>query len=335
MNKLLKLIFFYLLSLSLGAQPDGYVFSVIYNVPYTTLDSTIIITSKDWDDFDAEVPLGFNFKFMGKTTNKLYFDSNEFNAGTDVTFPNNTNFVNLISLVIDLWDRSTEEPDQNSDVSYKIVENNGSKVAIIQWKNAGIYDIDFIVDSVNFQYWFYEKDNTLEFRFGDGSYELIENYYRDPEFLNAKGPVFFLGKNINFAALTGKFYYTKSEFPAVMDSIRFQDFETQIPKLGLDSFPRKNTIFRWKLPIVINNGDQQLTESIAINASVISNSLQIKIAESKEYTLRIFNSIGRQINQMNLNPGMTEINWMNYQTGQYYLLFENEKEKISYKVLKI
>ena len=75
--------------------------------------------------------------------------------------------------------------------------------------------------------------------------------------------------------------------------------------------------------------------SVVNNLITISNSLQIKIAESKEYTLRIFNSIGRQINQMNLNPGMTEINWMNYQTGQYYLLFENEKEKISYKVLKI
>lgn len=118
-NKIMnKLICFFLFTITLNGQPDNYVFSIIKDVPYNKLDSSTIITSSGWDDFDGEVPLGFNFKMMGRTTNALYFDGENYNLGTDLIFSLSTTTTNIISTFMDLVDRSVDEPEQSSTVSY-------------------------------------------------------------------------------------------------------------------------------------------------------------------------------------------------------------------------
>ena len=327
-----KLICFFLFTITLNAQPDNYVFSIIKDVPYTKLDSSTTITYAGWDDFEGEVPLGFNFKMMGKTTNKLYFDSLSYNYGTDLIFTKSTNSTNIISTYMDLVDRSVEEPEQSSFVSYVNSKDSQGKITTtIQWSNCGLFDQ--VGDSLNMQMRFYENGNKLEYHFGESSYEGIENHYKNENNIGSKGPFIVFGKNINLFNLNAKIYYTKSSAPPSMDSTTIGEILDIISTIGLDSFPHANTVFQWFIPITNGVDHTILDDQISIYPTVIRDVLYLDTKES--YNVEVINLQGQSLLNYRSNTHSNQLNLSELSSGYYFIKFSNGNKEVNYKFQKI
>lgn len=316
----------------MNGQPDNYVFSIIKDVPYNKLDSSTIITSSGWDDFDGEVPLGFNFKMMGRTTNALYFDGENYNLGTDLIFSLSTTTTNIISTFMDLVDRSVDEPEQSSTVSYfNSKDPQGKIITIIQWSNCGLFDQ--VGDSLNMQMKFYENGNTLEYHFGESSYEGIENHYKNEDVIGSKGPFILFGKNVNLFNTNAKIYYTKSSSPPAMDSTTFGEIQNIFSEIGLDSFPHANTVFRWSKPIINGTDQTILDDQISFYPTQVRDFLHLDTKES--YNVEIINLQGSSLLNYRSNTNSNQLNLSELSPGNYFIRFSNNNKEVNYKFQKI
>ena len=119
-----------LLSVTTIAQPEGRVFTVLTNQPYTNLSTPIKISDSAWDDFSAKVPLGFTFHLFGEKIDTVFFDDFS-NVGADMQFRIDSN-TNMIGLgFTDLTDRSNDGIHSESVISYQTVSNNNKKITKI------------------------------------------------------------------------------------------------------------------------------------------------------------------------------------------------------------
>lgn len=146
--------------------------------PYADLTgATSLNNGVVWDDPEYTIPLGFSFTAFGVT-----FDSigTAFGLGGELVIgdPSDSNLVHGFSPIYDdIMDRAYDfanpnegSPGSLSDLSYKTEGAVGNRIFKMQWKNVGFYDeieLDSISsDYINFQAWFYENGNIVEFRYG-------------------------------------------------------------------------------------------------------------------------------------------------------------------------
>lgn len=338
MKKLIVTCSLLLAFLGMFAQPQNYVFTVTNGVPYQNLSAPNVVTTVDWDDFDATIPLGFNFTFLGATTNTLYFYSNDMNTGTDLQFSNSSltsSPFNGISWLYDLEDRHVYNPSQFSKVGYQTDVVSGKKVTKIEWNNVGFLDDTLHIDSANVQLWLYEDGNALEYRFGNSSRASITAIINDPNIYGFKGPVFAFVKNYN--ALSTSFdqlYYPSNFNPATMDSADLTDVLSNPGSIGVDSFPKSNTLLRWAIPSPSGLNGVQLNDNITVFPTVIENDLHIRFNTYNNYTLMVLNSNGQMIRQQKLQGMNDTVDMHALAPGNYILAFVNGNEKIVYQVTK-
>lgn len=147
----------------------------IYNLTtstdtYTDLVGDISLNNGEiWDDPDYQIVLPFSFDLNGTTTNHLFFTT--FGSG----MATQTNDPQVFSVVLpfetDLLDRGALSGGESlSPLSYVIDGSPGTRIAKVQFKNAGSYrewsENNTMNMFINFQLWIYENTGKLEFRFG-------------------------------------------------------------------------------------------------------------------------------------------------------------------------
>jgi hypothetical protein len=340
MKKISILCTLVIASISAFAQPDNYVFTVSKNVPYQNLVSPTIVTTQGWDDFDATIPLGFNFKFMGDSTNTLFFDSNDMNTGTELQFNTTANTANpfhVISWFYDLEDRYNNDVTKSSTVGYKTDVVNAKNVTKIEWNNVGFWDDTFHVDTANVQLWLYEENNALEFRIGNSSRADITSLIQDPNVYGFKGPVFAFVKNLSLT-LAGpsadNIYYPSNINTPAMDSTDIMSMFTNPSSIGIDSFPNANTLMRWAPAVANGVNAVSLNDHISVYPTLFASTFSIDFKAKNNYQLSVFDINGRFLFTQKLAKSSENIDMSNYASGNYILMLNNDSEKIVYQITK-
>lgn len=320
------------------AQPDNYVFTVTKNIPYQNLTSPTIVTTQGWDDFDATIPLNFMFKFMGDSTNTLYFDSNDMNAGTDLQFnttSNTTSPFNAITWMYDLEDRHNNDSTKQSTVGYKTDVVNSKNITKIEWNNVGFYDDTLHIDSANVQLWFYEENNALEFRFGNSSRADLTSIITDPNLYGFKGPFFAFIKKLDINGPTADQIYFPSDINIpTMDSADIMTIFTNPSAIGIDSFPNANTLLRWAPAVPNGVNSVSLTKNVSIYPNIFTENFTVNFINNSNYQLSVFNTNGQFLFTKKMTNSTEKIDMSTYTSGNYILMLNNSTEKIVYKITK-
>ncbi len=319
------------------AQPDNRVFTVQHNIPYQKLAAPTIVTTVDWDDFDAVVPLGFPFTLLGKTSSNLFFTSNYGIGSTlQMDLGTNNNAFNEFGWYADIQDLHNDNPNLYSTVGYKNETISGKKVCKIQWNNVGFLDGVNPLDSANLQTWVYEDRSIIEMRFGKSSRENITTFFNDINFgLGLKGPLFgFIKDNDPDNNTFSKLYYVSNEFNPKMDSATAAQVQTNSSLIGVDSFPVENTLYRWAPAMGTGFNSVLLNENIQIFPTIVDADLFITMKQAFTYRASIFNMQGQLLYSMDLKNASERINLANCKAGNYILRLSNQQEQISYQFSK-
>jgi hypothetical protein len=316
----------------------GLVFTVSNSTPYQNLSTPTALTSTGWNDFNATVPLGFMFHFLGDSTNTLYFDSTDMNTGTDLQFHTSSMSAtpyNAFSMILDLEDRHNNNPAQFSSVNYQTDVVSGKKITKIEWKNAGLVDDTLHVDSLNAQLWIYENDHAVEYRIGNSSRKSITEIIRDNNLYGFKGAVFALLKNLDVSASTLDWmYYPSNLSPATMDSANNLTVITNPTSIGIDSFPKANTLLRWAPATSSGINQVKLNENITVYPTLVGDQFNIRFAQDPSYNFYLYNQNGQLIKQATLSKANEAIDVHSLATGNYFIVFANDREKIMYQITK-
>ncbi len=159
-------------------------------------------------------------------------------------------------------------PDADSKVSYAIDETPGNRILKIQWKQLAIdTDLD---TRVNFQLWIYEKDQTVEFRYGKGSlpgeyaigiYLFNRNYSNVQESIEVKGHA--------------------GSVTTSMDSIGFYN-----------GFPNENDLYRFRY---LNVGMDELIDGQQLSIYPNPSNGSFRFTQEEVEIIKITDVIGREI----------------------------------------
>lgn len=175
----IKLTLFLFLSMGfiINAQ-HNYNFTVS-NEPYNDLvDSTSLNNGQIWDDPGYAIPIGFDFQIGPHIFNTIHIV--DWSVGGVLS--SNANDVGVAPLLSpiaqDIIDLGFWGGTSQSNVSYKTEGTIGSQILKIEWNNAGFVGSGSPnTDFMNFQLWFYESTNVVEYRYGPNQINNPQNSF--------------------------------------------------------------------------------------------------------------------------------------------------------------
>lgn len=161
-----------------------------FNAPYQELTTGTVIETCDFEL--PTIPLGFNFPFLGNNVDSLEADINFLYHEKSIN--GTVHGVQFFPFGAGYQCRQT--PD--SEVSYATIQENGSPVFIVQWKNLGFYNDTIGNQFLNMQLKLYDSDKAIEVRFGGMHLEQEDIYFTDEAggytafiaYTNPNSPVF-------------------------------------------------------------------------------------------------------------------------------------------------
>lgn len=318
-----------LVAVATHAQPGNMVLTVS-NAPYVNLTNPTIVTQSDWDDFDADFPLGFNYTLLGSTNDSVFIRA-DVSQGSDIQLridSINTGF----GLVIDFMDR-VSVTNIPSTIGYEVETVSGKKIAKIQWKDVGFFDewdaYSTMNDSANIQMWLYEEGH-LEFRFGGSRIQSPDSVV----FLFKKPIIGIFSGFDPQSSVFDMMYYVSSSSPAVVDSINFSDLNN-VPSLGLNGgWPDSGSVFRFSVPVTSVNG-VQLNEQISVYPTAFNQQCIIDIKELKgNAVISLISMDGKVVYQQKATEGKNVLAPSVLSSGTYILNVRSNKESVFYKVIK-
>jgi len=193
------------------------------NQPYQHLTDPVSLNNGQiWDDPEFAIPLGFDFHIGEHTFDTVYIV--EWGLGGILSnTPNDTGIgVELAPMWQDLIDLGYESGSSLSEIAYQTEGSPGNRITKIEWKNAGFWEDTTTSDFLNFQVWFHESTNILEYRYGPSQ---INN--PADSFEGFSGPFVYFVTSIDFDLFDAvDMGYVLSENPASPTLIVLEPGET-------------------------------------------------------------------------------------------------------------
>lgn len=293
------------------------------NVTYQNLVNSISLNNGEiWDDPEYTVPLGFELILGGRSCNTIYFPEDGIGGSLATTpFSFGTRAI-IIPIGQDLVDLGETTGTSLSPISYKIDGTMGNRILKIEWNNAGFWDDSSASDFINFQVWFFEGTNSIEFRYGPNQVNNPQESYEEED-----GPV------VAFAPLydsdngifteDGYFLTGNPTNPNVV--ILTGDDEPEGSLVG--NIP-DGTVYRF-IPQPLSVDDFSKI-GFQIYPIPTSEYLNIK-TQSIDYNFNIYNSLGQK---MNVSSVDNRIDVSNLSNGIYFIKIETETGSTTKKFLK-
>lgn len=173
---------------------QGYNFFASTSQGYESLTDAAVVNNAMWGYDTYPVPIGFDILFFNSYIDTLFVYENHpwMLTTTDLT---NTKVINPFGTT--LIDRGEGTEISRSTILYKVINDPGNRICIIEWRNFG-FDGDYwchltSIDFVNFQIWLYEIDNKIEFHYGP---QRVTNF--ECSFWGESGPIVSLVPWMNF-----------------------------------------------------------------------------------------------------------------------------------------
>lgn len=234
--KALSLLAICLLMLGLQAKAQlQYTFKVS-TAAYTPLTGATSATGgKLWDASTTfTLPLGFNLKINGTTTQTLYLSGSLLH--TSMTSAKQNGFV-LMST--GMTDRSAIQGTPKSAVRYMTTGTAGARIFKLELANVGFEDefgkFGTLNDSANIQVWLYEGSNGVEFRYGSAGVKNFSEYFAG---MMQTGFI----KNLDTLTATFDKLYFLTGTPAAPSLDSLTAFN---PSRGLSAFPANGQVYRF------------------------------------------------------------------------------------------
>jgi len=124
---------------------------------YTEMTNGTVVSPSEWDDFETAIAMPFPFKVFGKSVDSIIIADDGcyfWEDGDDYLSPSGADAV-------------SRGADQ-SPVTYRVDGTGNERILKVQWPNISFYEIvdSFPNDFANYQVWYYEGSNIIEFHIG-------------------------------------------------------------------------------------------------------------------------------------------------------------------------
>ena len=316
-----------------NALPNGWVVTVMTNVPYDTLPSpTVASLPIGWDDPDVTIPIGFTHTYAGQSTNTMYIDGSNVSLGMDIS-TGLTGTFNIYSPFIDAIDRANVPGNPRSYIAYKTDGSIGNRIAKIEWKNVGFYgelDSDSTAnDSFNMQMWFYESDNAVEYRIGSWQ---ITDFERDIE--STKLPMGIV-ENYDYNLDEFDFWhYISSLNPVMVDSFDYNNFP--LTDFGLSAMPSAGTVIRFSPGAVSVNNQIKLNDELSFYPTAVTSSAHLDFTNPVKgnAVIRVLAMNGQVLSQQKVNQQHNTIDMSQLAASNYMLQVQYNGQSVFYKFAK-
>ena len=294
------------------------------NIAYQNLvGSTSLNNNEIWDDPAYTVPLGFPIRFGWQNYTTIYFPDGGLGGelSSSESFSFGTNAV-IIPIGQDLVDLGETTGVSLSPISYKIEGTVGNHIAKIEWNNAGFYDDSFASDFINFQVWFYEGTNIIEFRYGPSPINNpLETYEGEEGPVIAFAPLYD-SDNGQFV-LNGYYLTGNPANPAV--TILTGDDQPEGSLVG--NIP-DGTVYRFTPQPLSVEDFTKINFQIYPNPT--SEYLNIQTKEN-DYNFSIYNSLGQEVNVTSVE---NKINITKLLSGIYFIKIQTKSGSAIKKFIK-
>ena len=299
---------------------------------YKDLENPISLTNGQiWDDPNFTVPLGFNFEYLGQTVTTLNSNDNLSGAMLLAGIGSSDGINMIIPYFSDLQDRGALTNESISEINYEIVGESPSKIAKIEWKNAGFYDeIDENFEStsfINLQLWVYEGSNEIAIIFGENDINTkIAHEYGGASigFIN----------NLNFGVYRAELVWNLFGNPYDPEISELNDVSIDQDPPVFIADPQEGTIYRF-VPNGVTSSDQ-ISElaNVAVYPTIVLDQLFIENNSMEDVDVQVYNSIGLQIAVYNFLPGVQTIDLSAYDQGMYFVNMQQGNAVANQKVVK-
>ena len=155
MKKLL--LFFGAMCVAFGAFAQNHYSFSQRSANYTEMTNGTLVLPAEWDEFEVSMAMTFPFKFFGRAVDSITISDDGtyfWQDGDDYLSPHGNDPIS----------RGAGQ----SPVTYRLDGTGNERILKVQWPNISFYDIadSFPNDFANYQVWYYEGSNIIEFHIG-------------------------------------------------------------------------------------------------------------------------------------------------------------------------
>ena len=337
LSHLLKISFLFTISSSIKAQQLPIEFSYSQK-DFEFLDSPVYLNGEDiWGmGYSEVVDLGFIFTVAGNDYDKIIVRSGEISF-----FESDTTSISsrrLFSLRGILEDRGETESVSPISYQYEYSTEYEENIFKVEWKNAGIYNLDFLglssspEDFVNIQVWLHEISGNICIHFGP---HLLE----EQTYLN----------NLDEAGVLGIKLLIGEDFIGPIGDGDAPESVIDICALScwsnINSYPSEGMVYCFS-PSAIVSSKSDLIKERGINLQVIPNpahdEIRIVMQNASDYLnqeldIEIVDIAGKKIRteRVELSTGQLLISLQDFLPGTYFVRLITDDKKIVKKVIKL
>lgn len=313
-------------SISAKAQ-DFYTFTKSEATYEDLTDAVSMNNGEVWLFLDQYGPFEtpFPIYIFGQEFNQFAFTDSDFTF-FDMNEGISTFFYPLFTITMDKgYPESSQSP-----VSYKVEGEEGNRILKLELQNAALVpELIFqeptptLSTFLNYQIWFYEADNSIEYHYGDHN-------ITDLTLLNEEGMPIVILELYNFieeeteraGLVTGAV-----ENPVYMEFASEEDFPDNPEEvLTLSDIPQPNTVYRFELNPASMDGVEKTGFSMYPNPATEIVNLSFNETIYTEYA--VYDMTGRNILSGTINgESNTQISIESLQSGTYMLKVGNTTKK--------
>lgn len=329
-TRLLFLNLISLLSLSSEAQQESifpYEVSAFIE-SYIELEDPVELTSANvaWDDPDYEIPLGYDFEFLGSSGNSLFI-SPLYLGGALGFYDDFTNPQDLMIIYgSDIIDIGFSLDTNISKISYLTEGEPGSRITKIQWKDCGFYNeydqLGTANNRVNFQCWIYEGTNDFEVRFGSNS-------VKQPELVHDEGGLwmgFLDNLNIFNNSINNSWFVGGEVLNPTTQYVSDLDNIVTVPLFEFD--PYSGLVYRFSSTAITSVAEERDLQKWSCYPNPAQEQINFYSSDfnNSNIQLDILDMNGRLVNSSVLLDRTNPINVSDWSTGIYFArIIDQEK----------
>lgn len=302
-----------LLSLALlianTAFTQSYVFST-FTDEYNELTDPVVFTDEpDWDDPAILITMPFNFQ-MGDMDVPIL---SQLGLGAEWG-----GFTSMELSMAGYYPDVINGENPSSQIAWKTVGNDGNRILKIEYDNAAFYNEvsqnSTDENRVNFQMWFYEVDNAIEFRFG-------ESNITDPELVydGFQGPPIYIATDVNFNTGAASFVGVLTGDPSNPDMEVLTNFFDVGLEQSLNGTPANGRVYRFAPGTV--GVDNSIQEKFSLYPTIAQQELNLRgdIVFGDAY--RIISLDGRTVSSGLLSSSTVDVSSL--ASGTYLFQIDN------------
>lgn len=309
---------FVVCSLNAQGQPLPLSFSVLEE-SYSTLENDTIISEGDWDDGYWIVPIGFTFHYMDSMYQHVFFNGPFGGFGSELLlgeYVDNGVYDLLCPALIDVMESASDADISN--MSYVTAGTSPNRIFKIQWGNCGVNGDANGTMRVNYQVWFYETTNSIDFRYGPS----VD--FDNGEVGFTVGLPAYLGNNWN-STETGN---NCEGFWMMQNAVDNPDFnfafatDDLFSDVHLDELPPLGTVYHFEGEVQsvsdFSQGELLIYPSVALDIVRVKSDLPMN-------SLSVFNQVGEVVLQKRPYSASFELEVASLAAGLYTVVAESNQ----------